>query len=164
MKGETQSAHLQKMMQKHKRYPEYDLILPTFSIKKKNLKKLTSGDILLLGLDAIELYFANKGEICAKVKLESFNETVKISIENLDEVILNKDDNKKSEKVYGTLGRLQCRKLEVGHKVELHAQELQYVKLFLFNEQLADKKLAYAKLVSVDDEIAIEITEVNHNG
>jgi len=159
MKGETQSAHLQKMMQKHKRYPEYDLVLPTFTIKKRNLKKLTSGDILLLGLNEIALYFANKGKICAKVKLESSNETAKISIESLDEIILNKDDNKKSEKVYCILGRLQCRKLEVGHKVELHAQELQYVELFL-----ADEKLADAKLVSVDDEIAIEITEVHDNG
>ena len=159
MKGETQSSHLQKMMQKHKRYPEYDLVLPPFSIKKKNLKKLTSGDILLLGLDVIELYFADKGNICAKVELESFNETAKISIENLDEIILDKDDNKKSEKVYCTLARLQCRKLEIGHKVELHAQELEYVELLL-----ADKKLADAKLVSVDDEIAIEITEVSRNG
>ena len=159
MKGETQSAHLQKMMQKHKRYPEYDLVLPTFTIKKRNLKKLTSGDILLLGLNEIALYFANKGKICAKVKLESSNETAKISIESIDEIILDKNDNKKSEKVYCILGRLQCRKLEVGHKIELQAQELQHVELLL-----ADKKLADAKLVSVDDEIAIEITEVNYNG
>ncbi len=164
MKGETQSSHLQKMMQKYKRYPEYDLVLSSFSIKKKNLKKLSSGDILLLGLDVLDLYFANEGEICAKVKLNSHREIVKISIDSLVETVSNKHDSKKYEELYCSLGRLQCRKLEVGHKVELNALELKYVELFLFNEKLAGKKLADAKLVSVDDEMAIEITKVNDNG
>jgi len=159
MKGETQTAHLQKMMQKHKHYPEYDLVLPFFYIKKKNLKGLEAGDILLLGLDVMDLYFAQEGKYCAKVKLENHSETVKICIEALIKEMIVPNDSKKYEKIYCALGRLQCRKLEVGHKVELSAVELNNVELFL-----AAKKLADAKLVSVDDEIAIEITEVKHNG
>ena len=54
MRGETQSLHLAKMIQKHKLYPEYELILSFLLVKKKCVKKFSKGDILLIGDEAFK--------------------------------------------------------------------------------------------------------------
>ena len=53
---------------------------------------------------------------------------------------------------------LQSRKLEVGHKIDIAQLDLEEVTLFT-----EGKKRAEAKLVKVDDEIAIQIIKVNKN-
>jgi len=155
MKGETQSVHLQKMMQQHKRYPEYELALPSFSIKKKNLKKMRQGDVLLLGLDFLDLVLLEEGEVCAKVTVEHVSESLKLRIVSLEEKPADKHDSKKYENIFSTFTTLQIRKLEVGHKVEVPTLEIRELALFL-----RDEKRFKGLLVMVDDEIAIEITEV----
>ena len=155
MKGETQTVHLQKMMQKHKRYPEYELALPRFSIKKKSLKKMTQGDVLLLGLDFLDLVLLKEGGICAKVSVEHVAESVKLRIVSLVEISDKPNNSKKYENLLPVFSTLQIRKLEVGHKVEVPTSEINEVTLFSDSE-----KYGKGLLVTVDDEIAIEITEV----
>jgi len=155
MKGETQSAHLQKMMHQHKRYPEYELVLPPFSIRKKSLKKMGQGDVLLLGLDFLDLELLKEGETCAKVTVEHVAESTKLRIVSLPETSYNTNDSKKYEKLVAIFTTLQIRKLEVGHKVEIPSVEIGEMALFSGNE-----KCFKGRLVTVDDEIAIEITEV----
>jgi len=158
MKSETQFSHLQNKIQKYKCYPEYDLVLAPFNIKKKNLKNLKTGDVLLLGLDILILYFMQKNKICATLKLEKHNTIVKVRIESLNTIDINRENGKKWKKIYCSLDHVQCRKLEVGHTVTLNTEALKFVELFH-----SDLKIADAKLISVDNEIAIEITEVEHN-
>ena len=91
MKSETQFSHLQKKIRKYKYYPEYDLVLAPFNIKKKNLKHLKTGDVLLLGLDVLMLYFMEKNKmqknkICATLKLEKHHNIVKVRIESLNTI------------------------------------------------------------------------------
>ena len=157
MKGETQSLHLQKMMKKHKVNPEYILVLPLVAVKKKSLKKLERGDVLLLGLERLELVLMKEGLFCAKMAVESSAGSLKLKIISLDKPDVNTNDSKKYEKIFCSFGKLQSRKLEVGHKVEISAKEMETVELFSGETQLAT-----ASLVSVDSEIAIEIKEVVH--
>ena len=155
MKGETQSLHLQRMMQKHNHYPEYDLVLPLFSIKKKSLKKLQKNDLLLLGLDRLELVIKNEENICTNVSLENHGETVKIQILDLVESLDMTYDSKKYENVLCSFGKIQIRKIEVGYKIEIPVHNLNDVELIS-----EGKKLAKCLLVNVDEEIALKITEV----
>ena len=155
MKGETQSVHLQKMMQQQKRYPEYELALPSFSIKKKNFKKMGQGDVLLLGLDLLDLVLLKEGEVCAELTVEHVADSVKLRISSLAESTVNTNDSKKYENILPIFTTLQIRKLEVGHKVEVPTSEIR--EITLFNEH---EKSFKGLLVTVDDEIAIEIAEV----
>lgn len=157
MKGETQSLHLQKMMKKHKVNPEYTLVLPSMAVKKKSLKKLERGDVLLLGLERLELSLMKDDLFCARMVVDSSAGSLKLEIISLDELDVNTSDSKKYEKLFCSFGKLQSRKLEVGHKIEISAKEMETVELFT-----GEKKLAIAALVSVDNEIAIEIKEVIH--
>ena len=150
-----QSVHLQKMMQGHKVHPEYDLVLPNLLLKKKSLKKLSSGDVLLLGLETLELHLMKEGVICAKVALESVAKTVKVRVVALEEVALKSNDSKKYENIVCSFGKLQCRTLEIGHRVEIPSLDTDNLTLFW-----ADKKRCKASFVTVDDEVAIEIHEV----
>jgi len=155
MKGETQTVHLQKMMQQHKRYPEYELALPPFSIKKKSLKKMGQGDVLLLGMDFLDLELLKEGEVCAKVTVEHVAEATKLRIVSLHKIAARANNSKKYENILPIFTTLQIRKLEVGHKVEVPTSEISEIALFS-----ANKKCFKGLLVTVDDEIAIEITEV----
>ena len=157
MKGETQSLHLQKMMKKHKVNPEYTLVLPSMAVKKKSLKKLERGDVLLLGLERLELSLMKEGLFCARMAVDNSAGSLKLEIISLDERDVNTGDSKKYEKLFFAFGKLQSRKLEIGHKVEISAKEMETVELFS-----GEKKLATAALVNVDNEIAIEIKEVIH--
>ncbi len=155
MKGETQSVHLRKMMQQHKRYPEYELALPSFSIKKKSLKKMAQGDVLLLGWDFLDLILMKEGKVCAKVTVDHVAESLKLRISALEECSAEKHDSKKYENMVSVFTALQIRKLELGHKIEVPISEIRELALFS-----GDEKRFKGLLVTVDDEIAIEITEV----
>jgi len=158
MKGETQSLHLQKMMQAQKHHPEYTLVLAPIEVKRKSLKHLHKGELLLLGLDRLELYLQNAEKICAKVRLYSRNNIVKLQIELLQEMPAYTNNSKKYENILCTFGTVQSRTLEKGHTIEISLADIQVVTLFW-----EEKKQASGLLVNVEDEIAIEITEV-YNG
>ena len=155
MKDKMQSLHLQEMMQQCRRHPEYVLALPFFMLKKKRMKNLAKGDLLLLGHDFLDLFLLKGKEVCARAVLESSGKTLKIKIKSLVKESENTYDSKKYEKILCSFGSLQSRKLETGHKVEISTIDMENVTLFAENQKVAE-----ATLVTVDNEIALEITEV----
>lgn len=155
MKGETQAVHLEKMMQKHTLYPEYELTLPLFLVKSKVLKKLLVDDVLLLGLNALEFILISSGQTCAKVELLEDENSQKIKIVYLEKDTLKQEDTKKYEIIKCLFSTLQIRELEVGRKISIEQLDLREVKLFLKDEIIAE-----GRLVKVDDEIAIVIKKV----
>jgi ribosomal protein S8E len=155
MRGETQSVHLAEMMQKHKLYPEYELVLPLLFVKKNNLKKLSKGDVLLLGDDHLNLKLLKEDEFFGNVEIEESENSRKIKIINIQKHTEKPNHSKKYEIVKCSFDFLQSRSFEVGHKIDISSTDLGKVNLLIGN-----KKLAEGKLVNVDEEIAIEITKV----
>ncbi len=154
-KSEMQSVNLEDIMQKHKVHPEYNIALPKFYVKKNSLAKLTKGDVLLVGLSEIELFLMQNSIYYAKVVLESVADVVKLCIVTLEDIEKQTISNKKQEVVICSFCKIQCRKLEVNHKIEISSFHTDNMELLIDN-----KKLAQATLVNVDNEIAIEIKEV----
>jgi len=143
-------------MQKHQRNPEYALTLPAISIKKKSLKKLEAGDILLLALDHLLLLLVQENEVCASLSLDSYGDRIKMTIDKVEKSPLGRCDNKKYETVLCSFGKVQSRVLELGHSIEIPALDFNHLTL-----HVNDKIIASGSLINVDDEIAIKITEVN---
>ena len=158
MKAKMQSVHLERMMQKHIRHPEYTLAFPSFSVKKKKLAKLKKDDILLLGLEALHFQLFQEGEACAAVALDTHAETMKIEITKvLSDDSSKREHSDKYETLICAFTTIQSRKLETGHKIEMATLKMQEVTLLA-----KGKAIASAKLVTVDEKIAIQITEVYH--
>jgi flagellar motor switch/type III secretory pathway protein FliN len=155
MKAETQAIHLEKMMQKHKLYPEYELALPTIQVKKNSLKKLSKGDILLLGLDTLNMILLEEGRICANVVINKIENGSKLKIIQLNKSMIEQSDSKKYETIKISFGMIQSRKLEVGYTIGVTSLNLQEVTLVV-----EDEDIAKGTLVNVDEEIAVQIDEV----
>jgi len=156
MRAKTQSLHLSKMMQKYKPYPEYELVLPFFLVKKNSLKKLLEGDVFLLGESHLSLNLLKDDELCGNVDIEESENSRKIKIININKHMSLSSDSKKYEKIKCSFDFLQSRVFEVGHKIDISSIDLEKVNLFL-----GKKKIAKGILVNVDEEIAIEITKVS---
>ncbi|SFZ98086.1 hypothetical protein MNB_SV-5-1183 [hydrothermal vent metagenome] len=155
MKSETQSLNLRKMMEKQKLYPEYDLAFEKVCVKKKNIKNLEIGSVLLLGMNYLHMVLVKDSEIHAKVKLDNVGDYSIIEIVSLKETDVNKYDSKKYENVLCSLGKINCKKLELGHKVSISSLGIKEIEVFIDNNLYAK-----GKLVTVDDEIAVEIGEL----
>lgn len=155
MKAETQALHLEKMMQKHKLYPEYELALSPIQVKRSSLKKLSKGDILLLGLDTLEMILVEEGGICASVVMTENENSNTIKIIELIKDTLKQANSKKYEVVEFSFGVIQSRIVEVGHQIETAQLNLEEVSLYVNG-----KNIAKGSLVNVDEEIAIQIDEV----
>jgi hypothetical protein len=156
MRGETQSLHLVKMMQKRKLYPEYELILPCLLVKKNSIKKLSKGDILLVGDDRLNLNLLKDDGSFANVEIEEGENSRKIKIIDIQIYTGLSDHSKKYEIVKCSFDFLQSRTFEVDHKIDISSVNLKKVNLIIKN-----KKVAEGSLVNVDEEIAIEITKVS---
>jgi len=156
MKAETQANSLASLVQTKKKYPEYELALLPFEVKQSKLKKLELGDVLLVGLNQLELVLFKEIEMCANVSMFRDENTQKIKIEYLHKNTIKEEHTKKYEKVKCSFGRIQSRKLEVGYKVSISQLNLQEVML-----SVKGKNIAEGTLVKVDDEIAIQVTKVN---
>ena len=156
MKAETQSLNLRKLMDNQKLYPKYDLALNSVCVKKKSIENLEVGSLLLLGMDYLHMVLVQNQEVCATVKLVNVGDCSKIEIISLAESTVSKCDSKKYDKVLCSLGKVHCRKIQLGHRVGISSIGIGEIEIFINNT-------IYAKglLVSVDDEIAVEITEVN---
>jgi len=154
-KTQLQSHSIKNIMEKHSIHPEYDLAMPLFYIKKKSLKKLNIDDVFLLGLNRLDLLLIRDERIYAKVVLESVAQTVKLNIIDIEMSDKESYNNSKYECIVCSFGKLQCRKLEVGHKVELFGFNALEIELYIGN-----KNFSKASLVKVDNEIAIKIIEV----
>ena len=155
MKGETQAVHLTTMMQKHKLYPEYELALPLVQIKKNRLKKLTKGDVVLLGLESLKMILLEEGVTCAGAVMDETENSSKIKITERIKSTIILCDSKKYQSIKISFGIIQSRKLEVGHKIGVSSLNLQKVMLVV-----DDKNIAKGSLVNVDEEIAVQIDEV----
>ncbi len=155
MRGETQSVHLSKMMQKHKLYPEYELTLPFLLVKKNSVKKLSKGNVLLLGDTNLNLKLLKEDGSFANVEIEESRNSRKIQIVNIQNKTEISNHSKKYEILKCSVDFLQSRSFEVGHKIDISSIDPGKVNLLIEN-----KKLAEGKLVNVDEEIAIEITKV----
>ncbi len=155
MKAETQALHLEKMMQKHKLFPEYELVLSLIQVKKNALKKLTSGDLFLLGLHRLEMILLKEGNISANVVLNESGSSSKIKIIKLNKSTTKQTNSKKYEVVKFSFGVIQSRTLEVGHQIETEQLNLHEVLL-----HVDGKNIAKGSLVNVDEEIAVQIDEV----
>ncbi len=155
MKAETQALHLEKMMQKHKLYPEYELALSPIQVKKNALKKLTSGDLFLLGMHRLEMILLEEGKISANVVLNESVNSSKIKIIQLNKRTIEQTNSKKYEVVKFSFGMIQSRTLEVGHQIETAQLNLQEILL-----HVDGKNIAKGSLVNVDEEIAVQIDEV----
>jgi len=156
MRGETQSLHLAKIMQTHKLYPEYELVLPFFLVKKNSLKKLTKGDVFLLGNDHLNLKLLKDDEIYGNVKIEESENSRKIKIIDIQKYTELSNHSKKYEMLKCSFDFLQSRSFEVDHKIDISSVNLKKVNLIIEN-----KKVAEGSLINVDEEIAIEITKVD---
>ncbi len=155
MKGETQAIHLEKMMQKHKLYPEYELALSPIEVKKNSIKKLTKGEVFLLGLDSLNLILIEEGEICANAVIKKSENSSKLKIIQLKRSTIKQGDSKKYETIKISFGMIQVRKLEIGHTIGITSLNLQEVTLVV-----DDENIAKGSLVNVDEEIALQIDEV----
>ncbi len=155
MKDETQAFHLLNMMRKHKLYPEYELTLSLVLVKKNSLKKLSKGDVVLLGLETLEMIFLKEGEICANVVMDESENSNKIKIVEVKKNILTQCKSKKYEAVKISFGMLQIKKLEAGEKIVVSSLSMEDITLVV-----KDKKIAKGSLVNVDDEVAVQIDEV----
>ena len=155
MRDETQSVHLANIMQKHKLYPEYELVLPFLLVKKKSVKKLSKGDVLLCGDDRLNLKLLKEGELLGSVEIEESRNSCKLKIVNIEKQTDLLNHSKKYEILKCSFDFLQSRIFKVGHMIDISSIDLGKVNLIIEN-----KKLAEGKLVNVDEEIAIEITKV----
>jgi len=155
MKAENQALHLERLMQKHQVHPEYELCLPPVAVRKNLLKKLSRGDVILLGMEEMEIVLVSEGSICANAILISYGESMTVQIAEPVQEAVNSLDSKKYKKLFVSLGSVRSRMVEAGHKIETASMDPDDISLIV-----GQKKIATARLVIVDDEIAVEIKEV----
>jgi len=155
MKVENQALRLEKLMKRHRLYPEYELCFPLLSVKKDTIKKLRTGDLLHLGMDRMKMLLLSKENGCAKVVLSSCGKSLTIQIVGRYKHSKKQNHSKKYKNVKILLGTVQSRVLEIGHKVE--TAQIDFGKILLYTK---NKKIANAKLVIADGEIAVQIKKV----
>ncbi|MCO4844973.1 MAG: hypothetical protein KC427_03035 [Sulfurovum sp.] len=156
MKHETQALHLAKMMQKHTRYPTYELTLPFVMVGSNKLKKLSIDDVLLIGIDTLEFLLLEGDTICASTRLKPMGNTHGAEIVYLTEETIKQSGSKKYETLKISFGTVQSKAFEIGSTIDTTHVDLE--KVTLVSE---GKTIAEGSLVNVDEEIAIQIKKVN---
>ncbi len=155
MRGRTQAVNLEKMMQKYKPFSEYELALFPIEVRRNSLKRLSQGDLFLLGLHYLEMILLREGSISAYVRLNESEKRNKIKIIKLNRSTKEQVNSKKYGIVKLSFGVIHCRTLEVGHQIEITQLNLQEVLL-----HVDGKNIAKGSLVNVDGEIAVQIDKV----
>jgi flagellar motor switch/type III secretory pathway protein FliN len=156
MKSETQALHLTRMMQKHALYPSYDLAFPPMMVRSKSLKKLSVDDVLLIGLDTLELVLIDGDTICGNVLLKQRGNTLGTEIVSLAEDTVKQSNSKKYKTLKVLFCRVQSKVLELGSTIDTNCIDLEKVSL-----SVEGRTIAEGSLVNVDEEIAIQIKKVN---
>lgn len=156
MKRETQALHLARIMQRHMHTPSYEVVLPLVRGQSKKLKKLSVDDVLLTGFDKLEFLLIDGDVICANMQLKQMGDASEIAISKLTKETLEQYDSKKYETLKISFGSVQCKALELGQTIDITHIDLEKVALVL-----KDKTIAEGSLVTVDEEIAIQIKEMN---
>jgi len=155
VKDETQADRLTQMMQKQRVVPSYELLLPLVSLSTKATSHLALNDVLILGLEDLELILVKDEIIYAKAKLLNSKDWYELEIIELSEKPINPSDSKKYETLKLSFGFVQCKGLEKDSK--LRAEQINFKKVSLI---LKDIKIAEATLVLVDKKIALHIDKV----
>ena len=156
MEDNNQALRLAKMMQnKVKTYRSYELALPYVELGRSKLKKLSVGDVLLLGIDDLMFVLIENENICATVVLEMIDESCYLKIINSDEYTIKSTDSKKYQTLKISLGYLQSRKLDVGYRIDITQRSLQDVTLIV-----EGRTYASGSLINVDEELAVKIDKV----
>jgi len=153
MNGETQANRLAQLMQKKGSLPSYTLALPSVSVRSSSLKKLESGDILLLGLNSLECVLIDSDKVCASLVLTKQNNRHGMQIIEIEPIKTN--DSKKYENIKLIFGNVQSRTLTVGHMIDI--AQICLDKVTLVSQE---KKIATASLINVEGEIAVKIDKV----
>ena len=156
MKHETQALHLAKMMQKHIPYKTYELTLPFIMVRNNKLKKLSVNDILLIGVDKLELLLMDGNTICANMQLRTMETMHGTEIIHLEKDTIEQSDSKKYKTVKISFGTVQSKELEIGSTIDITHVDLENVTLVAEGKMIAE-----GSLVNVDEEIAIQIKKVN---
>ena len=156
MKHETQALHLAKMMQKHTRYPEYELTLPLVTVRSNKLKKLSVDDIFLIGFDRLEFLLLDSETIYANTRLKPMENTHEVEIVYLQKDTIKQSNSKKYKTLKISFGTVQSKALELGSTIDITHIDLEKTSL------ISDgKTIAEGTLVNVDEEMAIQIKKVN---
>lgn len=156
MKSETQALHLARVMQRHMHTPSYEVVLPLVMVQSKKLKKLSVDDVLLTGFDKLEILLIDGDIICANMQLKQMGVASEIAISKLTKETIKQSDSKKYETLKISFGSVQSKALELGQTIDITHIDLEKVTLVL-----KDKTIAEGSLVTVDEEIAIQIKEMN---
>ncbi len=156
MKSETQALHLARIMQRHMHTPSYEVVLPLVMVQSKKLKKLSVDDVLLTGFDKLEILLIDGDIICANMQLKQTGAASEIAISKLTKETIKQCDSKKYETLKISFGSVQMKALELGQTIDITHIDLEKVTLVL-----KDKTIAEGFLVTVDEEIAIQIKEMN---
>ena len=155
--NETQALRLAQMVQKHATHKSYELALPLVEVRSDKLKKLSIGDVFLLGLESLELILADEETIYARVALKKLRSNHYLELIEVKKEQVDKAKRKKFVILRFSCGKVKIQTLKVGHSIEMAQIDLEKVNLVLDNKQVA-----VGSLISVDDEIAVKIDKVIH--
>ena len=153
--NETQALRLAQMVQKHATHKSYELALPLVEVRSDKLKKLSVGDVFLLGLDSLALILIDGETIYASVVLKKLRSNHYLELIEVKKEQVDKAKHKKFVKLRFSCGEVKIQTLKVGHSIEMAQIDLENINLVLENKQLA-----VGSLISVDDEIAVKIDKV----
>jgi len=155
MRGETQAAHLEKMMQKHPYCVYYDVAFPAVVLKRTARKKLKEGDIVLMRIRTPQLQLYKENVCMANVKMQPSLKSVVVEVLHETKTHYGTHDSKKYDVLLCSFGKVHSKEIEKG--MVLNVSELDFTSLKLFTE---GKELAMGRPVWVDGEVAVEITKV----
>lgn len=153
--NETQAVRLAKMVQKHGTHKSYELALPLVEVSSDKLKKLSVGDMFLLGLDSLELILIDSDTIHGRVALKKLRSKYYLELIELIDIQASSTKRKKFVKLRFSCGEVKIQTLKIGHTIEMTQVDLAHINLVLEN-----KNIALGSLISVDNEIAVKIDEV----
>jgi len=153
--NETQAVRLAQMVQKHGTHKSYELALPLVEVSSNKLKKLSVGDVFLLGLDSLEMILIDGETMYGSVALKNLRSHYYLELIALKEAQTSSAKRKKFVNLRFSCGEVKIQTLKVGHTIEMEQVDLKKINLVLENKNIAE-----GSLISVDDEIAVKIDKV----
>jgi flagellar motor switch protein FliM len=154
MKGKTQAARLEKLMQKHQIYDKYTFALPLIKVKSNMLQKLKEGDILLLGLKSLVLVLLEGSKVYADL-LPLGRQGNNFEVTSVQESNESIEASPKYQVLILALDEIQRTRVNVGDIIKIENISFDEIELLV-----NDKKIAEGSLVNVDEKIALQINKV----
>lgn len=156
MKRENQALRLAKFMQSRVAILErYELSLPLVEVGRSKLKKLAMDDVMLLGFHDLRCILIDGDAIYASMLLKENEKSTYLEIIDTDKKPINKSESKKYQSMKVSFGEFECRKLEVGHSIDITGRVLHNANIIV-----EGNKYAEGSLVNVDGKLAVKIDKV----